>query len=237
MRKLEPKRGSNVGSSKGLLLESLNLNPALSTCNTELFLYALGCPSFCLEMNLQLQVVEEGAEPSWLLFRPSLDVLMTLHLPKTGVWSKKQQTRLMCLPKAFPLFFHCYILSSHLGWSGLNHLSLSKLTIIKFISQVTLLFFLLCTYSRIIRGEVLGQISRIIDICFGRNVKRKRLTPEITEFIGSYNLLQILSFIYSFNRLAQPPLKDMSHVPNFTHLNTDFIFLLANIINLFIVWL
>lgn len=36
---------------------------------------------------------------------------------------------------------------------------------------------------------MLGHISRIIDFLFGRNVKMKRLTPEINVFIGSVDLL------------------------------------------------
>lgn len=35
---------------------------------------------------------------------------------------------------------------------------------------------------------MLGQVSRIIDFDFGENVKRKRLTPGLSDFIGSYGL-------------------------------------------------
>lgn len=88
------------------------------------------------------------------------------------------------------MFFHCYILRFHLGCSKLNQISLSKLIILKFISPGDLCyFFLLFIYSRISRDKVLGHISGIIDFLFGRNVKMKRLTPEINVFIGSVDLL------------------------------------------------
>ena len=47
----------------------------------------------------------------------------------------------MSLPEALPLFYHCYILSFHLGCSRMNQISLSKPTIISFTSPGDCLVF------------------------------------------------------------------------------------------------
>lgn len=86
------------------------------------------------ELSLCLYTIEGDAEPSGPLFRSGLDVLMTLYLPRMGdgVGSRGQDSR-HCL-EAFPLFSHGHIFSFYAGVARLNQISLSKPTIIKFIS-------------------------------------------------------------------------------------------------------
>lgn len=59
------------------------------------------------------------------------------------------------------------------------------------------LFFILLTYSRIIRDAVFSQVSRIIDFDFWGNTKRNRLTPKIISLLEI--MVQAL-FIHSSNK-------------------------------------
>lgn len=78
----------------------------------------------------------------------------------------------------------------------MNQISLSKPTIIKFISPGDLL--IVFPFVTIFENNQRHSVSsRIIDFDFGENDGRKRLIPETADFIGSYGLPWGLSFIHS----------------------------------------
>lgn len=84
MRKLKPKKAEIIyAASRLCYLVSLHLNH-----NIELCLYAMSVLLFVLRwVALCSQKVQRH---EWLLFKPSMDILMTLHLPKVEVWNEKQ---------------------------------------------------------------------------------------------------------------------------------------------------
>lgn len=164
----------------------------------------MSCPAhpIHLELNLWFYAVGEGTEPSWPIFRSALDVLMTLYLSRMVVWGEKPWAGLMSLPRGISTVFP-WLHIKFLSWiARLNQVSLSKPIIIKFISPGDLLIFpFVNIFENNQRHSVRSGFKDnwLIDFDFGQNVKRKRLTPEITAIIGSYGLPWGLTFIHSLN--------------------------------------
>lgn len=145
----------------------------------------------------------------------------------------------MSLPEALPLFYHCYILSFHLGYSRMNQISLSKPTIINFTSPggCLVVFFSFVYIFKNNQRQSVGADFKNNGLSIWK--KRQREEANSWDWIAMMTFSRASAFfLHSTKTFSTLSKRCASFIILHTwniDLNVDFILLFVKIINLFII--